>query len=627
MKRCLMFILAVILLLSGCTWDSPEQTQPSTTLPPVETQPPATAPSLLDPENSASVKTDGALAAIRLEGGECDFAFMGDKLLLFYNDGLRPTRLCRLEMENYSVESSLELAGTVYPGAAGFRATGKNLGYYAESENAVIILDAMLREVSRTVMPEDMAALPLIGSDMQTVWYVAGTELRVMDLDTGIARPLRQRDCQWISLQQILFDDSVLVCGIGLADGTYTTEFISAETGETLGSDPSFARLEAWKDSYFLERMEGVIQEYLFGVNGESVRAFVPRKETLEMSSVLELNGIVGLSWDEGTGTRLRLYDLESGRGISSVRTPGLTYHRSFTGDPSGRYIWFLAADESNTLSLYRWDTEATRREDETVYTMDRYTLENPDADGLSQCRARADALEAEYGIRLHLQEDVLPVEDYAYTYEFHPGNFNIALEQLESVLSQFPEDFFRKLGSISEDGKVHIGLVRNLEGRTTNSIPDATGVQYWHEGNVWMTLKISTFLSGAFCHELAHVMDTYILNESLEYDDWESLNPRGFRYDGNYSDYLYREDLGLTFGEDRAFLNAYSMTYPKEDRAELFAAAMDPYAGDIFDAPILQEKLIRICKGIRDAFGLKKDSRTFPWEQYLEESLAYVKK
>lgn len=627
MKRCLLLILAVLLMLAGCTEGKPEQTQPPATTPPAETQVPTTAPSLADPGDPLTAGTDGAIAAFRLEDGECDLAFMGSKPLLFYNDGINPTRLCRLETENYSVEASVELAGILYPGAAGFRATGGNLGYYVESENAVIILDAMLREVSRAVMPEDMEALPLIGADMRTVWYAAGTELRVMDLETGISRPLRQRDCAWISLQEILFDDRVLLCGIGFGDGSYTTEFISTETGETLGSDTGFCRMDAWGDSYFLERTEGVIQEFLFGTEGGAVRTLVPREDSLELNCVLELKGVVGSSWDEISGSSFCLYDLESGKVLSSVPVPGLQYIRSITGDPSGRYIWFLGAGESGRWSLYRWDTEATPEAEETVYTMARYTREDPDMDGLAQCRARADALEAAYGISLHMQEDVPPVEDYVFDFEFHPRSYAVALDQLEEVLSQFPEDFFRKLGSVSADGKVHIGLVRDLEGRTTNSIPDATGVQYWYEGNACLTLKVSTYLSGAFYHELAHVMDTFILNETLEYDDWEALNPQGFRYDWNYSDYLTREDLSLAEGENRAFLNNYSMTYPKEDRAELFAAAMDPYAADYFSAPILQEKLTRICKGIRDAFGLKKDERTFPWEQYLEKSLAYVKK
>jgi hypothetical protein len=39
-----------------------------------------------------------------------------------------------------------------------------------------------------------------------------------------------------------------------------------------------------------------------------------------------------------------------------------------------------------------------------------------------------------------------------------------------------------------------------------------------------------------------------------------------------------------------------------------------------------MQEKLMQVCIGLREAFGLKKSTETFLWEQYLKESLAYGK-
>ena len=68
-------------------------------------------------------------------------------------------------------------------------------------------------------------------------------------------------------------------------------------------------------------------------------------------------------------------------------------------------------------------------------------------------------------------------------------------------------------------------------------------------------------------------------------------------------------------------------MTYPKEDRAEIFAYAMEVGNEDYFVSDVMQSKLKQICKGIREAFGWKKDERIFLWEQYLNVPLAYVKK
>ena len=58
-------------------------------------------------------------------------------------------------------------------------------------------------------------------------------------------------------------------------------------------------------------------------------------------------------------------------------------------------------------------------------------------------------------------------------------------------------------------------------------------------------------------------------------------------------------------------------MSYPKEDRAEIFTAALLGSSED-FSSPILQGKLSRICQGLRDACGYE-ENQTLPWEQFLQ--------
>jgi hypothetical protein len=45
------------------------------------------------------------------------------------------------------------------------------------------------------------------------------------------------------------------------------------------------------------------------------------------------------------------------------------------------------------------------------------------------------------------------------------------------------------------------------------------------------------------------------------------------------------------------------------------------------FESDSMQKKLLQLCRGIRKAFGLEKSEDVYPWEQYLEESIAYVPK
>ena len=73
------------------------------------------------------------------------------------------------------------------------------------------------------------------------------------------------------------------------------------------------------------------------------------------------------------------------------------------------------------------------------------------------------------------------------------------------------------------------------------------------------------------------------------------------------------------------AFANRQAMNSPKEDREAVMACAMMPNNGEIFSAAIMQRKLEALCTGIRRAFGLRKSRETFPWEQYLAQSMAYT--
>ena len=59
-------------------------------------------------------------------------------------------------------------------------------------------------------------------------------------------------------------------------------------------------------------------------------------------------------------------------------------------------------------------------------------------------------------------------------------------------------------------------------------------------------------------------------------------------------------------------------MSYAKEDRGQIFAYACMEGNEEYFRAPVIQEKLKRISKGIREAFGLKDVEDAFLWEQYI---------
>lgn len=619
MKRWFLPVIVLLLTLSGCLWENPQETQPTQTTAPLVTTVPETKPSIYNPNDPIEEGTAGAVCGFLLEKDRCDIAFMGDSLLLFYSDGYGPTRVILLDPERYSETYTTELMGTVHP--ENVCVTQRNLGYYSDVENAVIVLDNQFREVSRTVLPENIEGIPVVRENMTEAYYSTGSDIRAVDLESGISRLVRQRECLALTVQKSIFRDMILVCNVSEVEGESFTEFISTETGETLGRDSGLIQIDSWEDWYFLQRMEGIVLEKLFAQGDGALQTLQPRDAEI-LNPALSMNTLVGISEHTEAGISLSAYHLETGRRTAEIQLEGLSEVYDITADPDGVHIWFLATNHQGAAGLYCWDLSASLLKEDTCYTDIRYTKESLDEAGLEVCHSLASSIEARYGVEILLEKELYATLDYAFTYEYHPQAFTYALELLEQTLAVFPEGFFEILGQVSKSGKIHIGLVRSLRGRTSDAVNGASGDQYWSDGRACIVLAIGDTIPQSLFYGVAHVMDTHILNESLVFDDWEKLNPEGFMYDENYADYLTREDSDWLEGETRAFTGGLAMSYAKEDRAQIFEYAMLEGNQEVFASDTMQKKLLTVCKGIRDAFAWKKTEGPFPWEQYLKNPL-----
>ena len=100
MKRWLLLVLVLLLILSGCTVGG----DPSHTDSSEETETSAPPPGIYDAENPIEAETAGAVSAYQLDSGVCTIAFMGKKLLLFYNDGESATRVVSLDRQNEYIQ-------------------------------------------------------------------------------------------------------------------------------------------------------------------------------------------------------------------------------------------------------------------------------------------------------------------------------------------------------------------------------------------------------------------------------------------------------------------------------------------------------------------------------------------
>jgi len=210
--------------------------------------------------------------------------------------------------------------------------------------------------------------------------------------------------------------------------------------------------------------------------------------------------------------------------------------------------------------------------------------------------------------------KDALAVNGgYELTDEYLVPALTQMLDRIEELLTKLPADFLEE--SLVK-GQMHLSLVRDIAGNKPM-------VQFYENGDSYVLLEISENVEEHFLHGIAYVIDSHVLGNSRDYDDWKKLNPDDFDYDYNYYVYGSHEDSVYLSEESRAFADAYGMTFPHEDRCRLFVHAMMPDNEAVFTTDTMQAKLKRMCQGIREAYGYERDGNTYTWEQYLNISLA----
>lgn len=611
MKR-LALLLAAILLLSGCGTAPTDIQQPQET-PPQITVPPTPDFAVLEDAHSVQILTHGAVQRYRIEGEayEAMLSVEGGILLL---SGETETVLTLVTGDGQTVTGRLN-GKTVNPDT--FWSTQLGLSYYDDGDHTLVFLDETLVESTRISLPEEMGDRPVLSADGQLVYYYDAGSLRCLELRSGISRLLKESRFTRQQVRKLHFDDTVLECYVSDTSGDKTL-FISAETGETLFEAQTPVELQSQGQKYFARWQEGQQELLLFGTRGQTIQRITLSAE----GYCLPLFGAdLLLTYEpDSTGTDMICYDLKEGNRLSSLRLASIGAPLGIQVQPGQERIWFLAEDLfSDGTALYCWDLTVARQSLENSFLSPYYTAQSPDKEGLKRCQEQAKALSQTYGIRVELWEDaVTPLPgDYSVTAEYLVNVYERYLPVLEKALSAFPQTVYQKLGRQSQNGKLTVSLVREFYSpNELGSMTVEEGAHFWSGGSSYLILAMNDNLERSFYHELFHAMDSYIMTETKAYDDWRKLNPSGFAYDYSYLTNQYRDPKEYLEPDSRAFIDLYSMSYPKEDRARIMEYAMTEGNAAYFTSKIMHNKLDTLCKGIRKAFKLGDGN--YLWEQYL---------
>lgn len=591
MKRILVFLLTMLLLTGCVAGENVEETQAATVAE-------FTKPSSFYVENSPiEQQTAGAVKVYQLEESCTGIAAVGGNVVLVTD----LSKLILMDSQTGEPGTAIKAGETISTQTPDFTASRKGITYYREEGNELVFLSTALRQVQTVEIPEGISSTPCVSRVNEEVYYSKDNGVYAQSLQTGEIRLLFSGNYQNVQLQTTHLDGTILACAVTDAEGVETILYLDAASGKILADSTWLPALQTEADRYLLRRKDGIVTQTIYGtrdgenyvLNLEQPVALLPQTHGAYRYSVV--NGALEMDY----------YDFDTGIHSGHVRLEGVTEEPvSVTADD--RHIWILAADQ-----LFRWDPALTPADEQAPCLETLYTRENPDMDGLALCAQRAQELTDQYGIYVTIGEENSPDNGgYEITGEHQVLALTRMLDEAETVLQQFPEGF---LDESLASGDIHIVLVRAISGGREM-------VQFYEDGESYILVAATENIRLNILHGLSYMIDSHVLGNSWAYENWKNLNPQDFDYDYTYYSYQNHQDSVYLTNAERAFVDAYAMTFPHEDRSMLFAYAMMDGCADYFASDTMQAKLALICEGIREAYSYWQSDGTFLWEQYLLE-------
>ena len=588
MKRLCALALSAV-LLCGCEIVIPEETLAPTMAPTEpETQPPTEPPVIRhEPLEITELPYSNILSA----------APMGSDILLLLESGM-----VKLDGENLTKTAGSDLV-------AAHCLQVSEAGLCCLADGQMVFLDVDLRESARINLPEGITGTPLVSADLQTIYYTVGNSIRIIDRSAGRDRLLRQTNWQDLTLVKLHETDALLECRGTDVGGQQAALFFSTETGTLSKQYNNAISLTVTGDGWFAAVSQDGYSEILVSTDGENILSLDPGHPYDSITPLTQLHGVViAAHGDDGIGVEF----CDADGIVTAAATVEAATLGSIWGNAEENCIWLLC----DQTRLCRWDLEESAVTDGGSRLTPRYTRDNPDVEGLAALATQAQTMTEFLPVVIHLAEDAVAVipDGYTAVSEYRVSKLEDGVEALVALLEQFPADFLEQAAKSSADKKLHIALVQSLTGSIASDTPvDAVDVQFRDDGgSIYMMVTLGDALPYGFCHSLGHVIDARVLSKCSAFDNWKGLNPKGFDYDYSYNLNAAREDETMP----DAFLNTFSMSFPTEDRATLFAHAMLGGNEAHFQSEAIQKKLKALCNGIGQAFELTESD--LPWEQYL---------
>ena len=581
-------LLILCMLLMGCAKSEAVSPVPSPLTEAVEVK------GLYDPGSSLEISSLGAIRVYPLgtRTGKAILPF-GDGLLLFSQG--EKTTLTLLAGDTLVPQAVKSLRFSLEPEDC--VVSGERLSFFDPKSQQTLLLDGNLDSIAQIDIPKGLIGKPMLSIEENKLYYRTASAIRVWDLDTNIQRVLRETTLSDGSVSGLYCSGTVLRC----IEDTGASRFYDAQTGALLYEDSARMKLAAEGGSYTAAVWESNLWNLVFQLEGGEKQALTPRELSADFF-LLETQPTVVTAALSGKVVTLDSYDLATGNRTATLMLRGQMPNSIVEKDG---FLWGLGYLEDYAgAAIFRWDPARTPVSDATVYTGPHYTAAQPDIAGLTRCKETAKAIGSSFGLDILVWEDTVKAAPQLQP-EHRVNVLNRELELLDTRLSRFPAEVLKT--TAVNFPALTICLVAQSNGSPCVSSRQAT-----------IVLCAGSTSENELYHGLFHGMETHILSHSSAFDQWNTLNPQGFQYDYNYASNKIRDSGIYLTQENRSFVDTFSMSYPKEDRARVFEYAMLPDQQALFETKAMQKKLAAICRGIREAYGLDSEE-VYPWEQYLK--------
>lgn len=600
MKR-LLYILLILLLLTGCAADTQETivTEPSVSW--IE-------------ETGKSWDAEGSLLELTLtipNGMHYRNALAFDRDLLLWSvddhlEGCCVLELCLVELDTGTVaaEREIKISGYASP-----QIMGDHVFLCDNIGGEILELDRNLQTVNSWEIDPVEGNL-IMGSGEKLYVHEWQESFCVVDLKTGEKLPV--------------MEDLPPIEYISVADNSAVFEFYDALTGErrialldlTTGqvmyppADRTFNTLRYCEGVWLCDIFRDGYTYYICDESGQFMRAqlgydslqFIDRKTLLR-------------TMDDGC--TISLHDI-TGTSIAQAQLTATPYsHHCTACIPSDLYdgYFLLIEDYNSGFRLLYWDPAVGNPGEDILFE----PIPEP-AEAELQIKQRVEAIENAYGLDILIGEDCGTIfMDFTAAQVTDWDLLENALDTLEDALAGYPENFFPQLRYDSIHS-IQIHLAGTLTATNTEYVDTYEAfVQDDYDCHI-MVVDITLADEDTYYHEFSHIIDSFLEWDAMNRGDalfsedaWCSLNPywfQGYTYDYSWEQYV--EDYSC-------FVDSYSTINPTEDRARVLEYAMADYGFYTFDgSEVLLNKLDYYCRCIRDAFDTSGWPEEVLWEQYL---------